>query len=157
MEQVRQVVLKKRSGELIDTRPRIPHSIGRTRDQPLPGRDSFHHNQDVANLKALQRGAFDASLVQVICGIKHPTELKTARVAQKFPHLGGALLLHIDPAAVARRLKGHDPRAAERRLCASSKVFAQTRPLQRNSGSLLEDIRNLRQHDHLYRIRAADF
>ncbi len=67
-----------------------------------PLRHAVHHRQQVADLGDLQHGALNARLLQHLAGIDQSGEIETPAGPQVLAHLGGELLLTLNPGALAR-------------------------------------------------------
>ena len=136
-----EVVMEQRSGEIGDAGPIVACAAGRWVDEIAPCRDALDYVEEVANLRAFESRAVDASLIEERGGIEEAVELKAAAAGEHSTHLGGALLLLFDPRLIGGGLKCKNPGASERREGAAGDVVAQAGPFELSSTGFAQGIR----------------
>ena len=87
---------------------------------------------------AFEGGAVDAGFVEEDGGVEEAVELEAAAAGEHGAHLGGALLLLVDPGEVGAGFECEDPGAAERREGAAGDVVAEAGPLERGGAGFAQ-------------------
>ena len=88
------------------------------------------NGEEVADLGGFEGGSIDAGLVEENGRVEEAAELEAAPAGEHCPHLGGTLLLLIDPGKVGAGFKCEYPGAAQRRRGAAGDVVAEAWPFQ---------------------------
>ena len=100
-------------------------------EQRAPGRQPLDEGEQRIDLDAFERRTIDSRFVEQTARIEQAVEVERAAAGEEVANLRGALLLHVDPRRVRRRLQRQHPGAPQRRCCVAGDVLAQPRPLQR--------------------------
>ena len=122
--------MQERRGEFGDAGPFITGSIGGRVDEVAPRGDAFDNGDQVADLGGFEGGSIDTGLVEGDGGIEQAAELEAATTGEHRTHLGGTLLLLIDPGKIRARFECQYPGLTQRRRSAAGDVIAETWPLQ---------------------------
>ena len=129
-QQRREIVRSQRRGKRGDAGPvAVASRVGL--QQRAPGRYVLNHGQQRKDLRAFECRTIDSRLVEQTARIEQAVEVERAAAGEEVANLRGALLLHVDPRRVRRRLQRQHPGAPQRRCCVAGDVLAQPRPLQR--------------------------
>ena len=104
-EEWSEVVVEERRGEVGDAGPLVAGAVGRRVDEVAPCGDAFDDGEEVADLGGFEGGTVDAGLVEEDGGVEEAAELEAAAAGEHGAHLGGALLLLVDPGEVGSRVR----------------------------------------------------
>ncbi len=113
-----EVVVEQRCGERGDcraSRSACCREAGSGVDEVAPCGDALDYGEEVADLRGFESGAVDAGFVEQRRGVEEAVELEAAAAREHGAHLGGALLLLVDPRLIRAGFERKDPGAAQRR------------------------------------------
>ena len=111
----------------------------------MPGGDALGDGDEVADFETFEGCTFDAGFVEQEGGVEETVEVEGAAGGEEGAHLGGALVLLVDPGEVGAGLEGEDPGATEGGEGSAGDVVAEAGPLERGGAGFMEDSGDGRQ------------